>query len=152
MNLHKPRSIFPRLMVILTLILGITIVLTVRSGVSSGDDVVVSDDVVFDVGDDEVFGDVVSDVDIDAYKDDLVSVLEGVWGVVDGEGASGEFIGEIRDRVIGLVVPVDFRDLHLDIVVGLNKLQKGVLGDDASFAEAQIIFSRIKDENIWLMK
>ncbi len=138
--MRKHPQWFPFIIFGITMLLAVTIVLVDRARNQPPDIVVVND--VLDVTYEEV--------DVDAYKSDMTDMLFPIWELVmSGEG-SVDRVELVRDRILATKVPGEYRDIHIGAVVALNKLIDGLGGDDDALAEAQIRFTQLSDDALWL--
>ncbi len=67
---------------------------------------------------------------------------------------SGELIDKIsslRNLLMGLKVSDNYKDLHIKLVLGFNKLEKSAIEENkAGWVEGQELIKQIKDEYDWL--
>ncbi|MCU0679590.1 MAG: hypothetical protein MUC28_04075 [Planctomycetes bacterium] len=66
-------------------------------------------------------------------------------------GTSALRVAKLRDQLMGVTVPNQFKDLHLELVFAFNKMEEYFLNRVISDREASLEFlSRAKNENDWL--
>lgn len=131
---------FPFIIFGLTVILAVTIVIVDR-GRNGEVEIVVAEDVL-------PIGGV--DIDAEEYKLDVKETLSPVWATLSVGDGSVDRVVLVRDRMLATVVPGEYREVHLGVVIALNKLILGLEGDDEALAEAQVRFTNLEQAEVWM--
>jgi len=109
---NHPRSWFPFVLIGLTLILAVGVLL-VRSPQQQQ-------------------AEIISKVSVEDYQGSMKDQLANIFSelaVFESDESTAEFVSEKRDAVLGLMVPPEYRAVHLQIVVALNNMELGYKGD-----------------------
>ena len=59
-------------------------------------------------------------------------------------------IGESRNKILDILVPAEYRDLHLEVAIVLSLLEQGYSGDDARLEEGDRRLGSLYDQYEWL--
>ncbi len=139
--MKKHLTWFPFLVVALTVLLAVTIVVYDRHKNQPAPVVLIDDVLIFNDGE---------GIDKDEYYEEMRRTLAPIWEIVDGQAAENVVIVNARNALLEIKVPLEERDVHIQLVAALNTLEAGLRGDDKAFADAQIRFSEIKSNNVWI--
>lgn len=92
------------------------------------------------------------------YKSDLSDLMEkyiGQLGELSDLTIDSPYLAitkQTKNQVLELIVPGEFRDLHLDIVVALNYLESGFGGDGEKFDLGKKNLEELLEQNTWLLE
>jgi hypothetical protein len=140
-SMKKHLTWFPFLVIAMTFILAVTIVVYDRQK-NRPPPIIHIDDVLIVKED--------SSIDNNQYYEDVRNILSPIWGIVDGQSDEISVIVIARNKLIDMRVPSNERDTHVQLVAALNILEAGLRGEEDSFADAQIRFSDIKNNVVWI--
>ena len=57
-----------------------------------------------------------------------------------------------KNDLLGLRVPTKYKDLHLDLILGLSFLEQGIAGDEQKLKEGEDKLNKIINDYPWLKK
>lgn len=132
---------FPFLLVALTVILAVTIVLVnkVRSDAAA--------EYVSVLEIEEVPAE---KIDIDAYKTTVGDYAIEFRALLEDADSEVGDVRAVRDSLIDMKVPSEYRDTHIKFVATANQLILGLDGDELALADAQLRFSNLVKELVWM--
>jgi len=85
------------------------------------------------------------------YKEQVKLIFARYLELVEGESYSYEQISIIKSELLNLKVPTKFKDLHLDLVFIMTKMEDYLTeGSEAARTESQQLVSRVKANYMWL--
>ena len=85
------------------------------------------------------------------YKSEAKGILDDYSVLISKENLKVEEVKIIRDRLLGLKVPAEFKDLHLSLVLAVAKIEKSLADDskEGRIAGREAI-NEIKANYTWL--
>ncbi|MDD5031748.1 MAG: hypothetical protein PHR36_01750 [Patescibacteria group bacterium] len=90
---------------------------------------------------------------INDYKNNANRILADYRQLTEGENVSAEEGGYLKSRLLELKVPADFKELHLNLVMALTKLNDYLkTGNEKEREESERLISQAKLNYDWLNK
>jgi hypothetical protein len=85
------------------------------------------------------------------YKSEAKGILNDYSLLISKENLKVEEVKIIRDRLLGLKVPAEFKDLHLNLVLALAKMSESVNEAEVKEKEASAkLIQDLKAKYVWL--
>lgn len=87
------------------------------------------------------------------YKNSANRILTDYWQLSQGKDVSAEEGEYLKNRLLELKVPADFKELHLNLVMALVKLENyWQTGDEGEKSESERLVNQAKLNYDWLNK
>ncbi len=85
------------------------------------------------------------------YKEDVNKILADYSGLTETADATIEQLGSVKDRLLGLRVPSVFKDLHVNLVLAVTKMEDFLSnGDSEDRFFSQEMIDKNKEKYNWL--
>ncbi|MFA4833493.1 MAG: hypothetical protein WC619_01435 [Patescibacteria group bacterium] len=85
------------------------------------------------------------------YKNSANRILADYWQLVQGKDVPAEEGGYLKNRLLELKVPADFKELHLNLVMSLTKLEDYLKnGDEKEKEESGRLMNKATTSYDWL--
>jgi len=89
----------------------------------------------------------------DSYKQKVSEILSKYLKLAEGSDFNIKQINDVRNELLNLKMPAKYKDLHLSIVLAINKMENYLLaGNEQIKMESQQIINQVKANYIWLDK
>jgi len=81
------------------------------------------------------------------YKDKIIEIMPAYEELATSESADVTTINSLREKLLNLKMPADFKNLHIELVLLLDKMEEGF-----NSAEFEKRLNEIKAQYNWLNK
>lgn len=85
------------------------------------------------------------------YKVEAKQIFNEYLALINQAGFTQEQIGQIKNKLLDLKVPTKFKDLHINLVLALTKMEDYLTtGEQTKKTDSQQIINQVETENYWL--
>jgi len=85
------------------------------------------------------------------YKKQVIAIFNDYTKLITGESYTLEQVSQLKNRLLDLKVPTKFKDLHINFVLSLTRLENYLLDkDEAEKAKSQQVIGQLKADYSWL--
>ncbi len=85
------------------------------------------------------------------YKVEAKQIFNEYLALINQAGFTQEQISQIKNKLLDLKVPTKFKDLHINLVLALTKMEDYLAtGDQMKKTDSQQIINQVETENYWL--
>lgn len=87
------------------------------------------------------------------YKVDASRILSDYSRLIEKKEITASEIQSIKNRLLNLTVPAEFKDLHVNLILALTKMgDYSASKDEAEKSESERLISQAKEDFAWLNK
>ncbi len=85
------------------------------------------------------------------YKKDMAAIYKDISLLIDSGKMEEENVDQLRDRLLAMRVPKEYKDLHIGMVLALDKIDKyAEQGSGDSKAEGEKMIEELNQKYNWI--